>query len=63
MSGVYDKLAATALALIMLLASVNIAIFLERLGSTLKTRDYHPHGHLPPPASRFVLLAIQDREA
>ena len=47
-SGVYDKLAATALALMILLASVNMAIFLERLGSTLR-RVSHPHGHLLPP--------------
>jgi hypothetical protein len=64
MSGVYDKLAATDLALIILLASMNTAIFLERLGSTLKTGILHPHGHLfPPLLSVFVLLVIQGREA
>ena len=49
MSGVYDKLAATALALMILLASVNMAIFLERLGATFRTRISHPHGNLLPP--------------
>src|SRR5215813_15325534 len=38
-------LAATVLALMVLLASVDMAIFLEHLGSTLRTRLSHTHTH------------------
>src|ERR1051325_5687158 len=47
--GGHDKLAATILALVILLAVVYMAIFLELLGSTLRTRLSHAHGHLRPP--------------
>jgi hypothetical protein len=49
MGGVYDKLATTVLALMILLASVNMAIFLELLEPTLRTPVSHAHGHLLPP--------------
>jgi hypothetical protein len=55
LGGVYDKLAATVLALVILLASVNMAIFLELLGATLRTHISHAHGHLLPP-----LLSVRD---
>ena len=42
-----------------LLAVVYMAIFLELLGSTLRTRLAHTHGHLlPPTRSRLGILAI-----
>jgi hypothetical protein len=54
---VHDKLAATVLALLILLASVGRAVFLERLGPTFRTRVSHAQSHLPPP-SQFVMLAV-----
>jgi hypothetical protein len=48
MGDVQNKLAATIFALMVLLASVDMAIFLEHLGSTPRTRVPHirAHGHL-----------------
>src|SRR5215813_7123152 len=49
-NGRQDKLAATVLALMILLSIVNMAIFLDLLGATLRTRlsPTGAHGHLPP---------------
>jgi hypothetical protein len=47
--GIYDELAATVLALVMLLAVVDMAIFLELRRLTLRTRLSHAYGHSSPP--------------
>src|SRR5262249_33997583 len=47
--GVYDELAATRLALVSVLAVVDMAIFLKWLRPTFRTRLSHAHGHSGPP--------------
>src|SRR5262245_53392967 len=47
--GVYDELAATHFALVILLAVVDVAIFLELWRPTFRTRLSHTHGHSSPP--------------
>jgi hypothetical protein len=46
---VYDELAATRLAGVMLLAVVDMAIFLALRRPTFWTRLSHAHGHSSPP--------------
>jgi hypothetical protein len=45
-SGLHDELATSRLALVILLAVVNMAIFLEALGATLRTHLSPAQGHL-----------------